>query len=60
MCDMCLCDSGDIKDEAHLLLKCPKTDDLRLQYDIHHNVISIMKDPNVVEFIYECLKKYEN
>ena len=57
-----LCACGEIQDELHVAIKCPKTDELREKYEDSFNVSTmneLMSKQYVVEFIHDCIKLYE-
>ena len=59
-----LCECGDVQDEVHVALYCPKTNALRNKYNFDNREILSLNDlmkktsVNVVEFIHECMELY--
>ena len=55
-----LCECGEIQDELHVTLHCPKTNAIREKFELEniHSLNVLMEHPLIVEIIHEVLNVF--
>ena len=55
-----LCDCGEVQDELHVIVYCPKSASIRERFNIQETSLNeVMKHPSIVEIISEVTRLYD-